>query len=129
MDRDGFVVGEGGGILVLEERDGALAPRRADPRRALGYGMSADAHHPSAPPDDGDGVARVMTAALDDARLPPDRIGYLNAHATSTPLGDKAEATAIGRVFGAHAARSLGQLDQVDDRAICSAAPARSKRG
>jgi len=107
VDRDGFVVGEGGGIFVLEEREGAL--RRGAPilAEALGYGMSADAHHPSAPPDDGDGVARVMTAALGDARLPADRIGYLNAHATSTPLGDRAEAMAIGRVFGAHASALL----------------------
>jgi 3-oxoacyl-[acyl-carrier-protein] synthase II len=69
--------------------------------------MSADAHHPSAPPDDGDGVARVMTAALQDAAVAPERIGYLNAHATSTPLGDKAEAKAIARVFAAHTSSLL----------------------
>jgi 3-oxoacyl-[acyl-carrier-protein] synthase II len=105
VDRDGFVVGEGGGIFVLEEREAAL--RRGAPivAEVIGYGMSADAHHPSAPPDDGDGVARVMTAALDDAALAADRVGYLNAHATSTPLGDRAEAVAIARVFGEHAAR------------------------
>jgi 3-oxoacyl-[acyl-carrier-protein] synthase II len=103
VDRDGFVVGEGAGILVLEEREHAM--RRSAPILAelVGYGMSADAHHPSAPPDDGDGVARVMVAALEDARLAPDRINYLNAHATSTPLGDRAEAIAIERVFGSHA--------------------------
>jgi 3-oxoacyl-[acyl-carrier-protein] synthase II len=104
VDRDGFVVGEGGGILVLEERDHALRRGASILAELIGYGMSADAHHPSAPPDDGDGVARVMTAALDDAGLARDHIGYLNAHATSTPLGDKAEAKAITRVFGAHAA-------------------------
>ena len=67
--------------------------------------MSADAHHLTAPPEDGDGVARVMVAALEDAGLGTGDIQYLNAHATSTPLGDRAEARAIDRVFGAHAAR------------------------
>ena len=103
--RDGFVVGEGAGILVLEER--TLAERRGAPILAelVGYGMSADAHHLTAPPEDGDGVARVMALTLEDAGLTPDRIQYLNAHATSTPLGDRAEATAIGSVFGPHASR------------------------
>ncbi len=102
--RDGFVVGEGAGILILEERASAL--RRGAPILAelVGYGMSADAHHPTAPPDDGDGVGRVMTLALEDAGLTAGQVQYLNAHATSTPLGDKAEAAAIARVFGAHAA-------------------------
>jgi len=100
--RDGFVVGEGAGILVLE--DLAHANRRDAPILAelIGYGMTADAHHLTAPPEDGEGVARVMAAALEDARLTPTSIQYLNAHATSTPLGDRVEATAIARVFGAH---------------------------
>jgi len=105
VDRDGFVVGEGAGILVLEEKNAAEKRGGLPLAELVGYGMSADAHHPSAPPDDGDGVARVMAAALEDAQLTPADIQYLNAHATSTPLGDRAEAVAIARVFGEAATR------------------------
>ena len=107
VDRDGFVVGEGGGIFVLEEREHAQRRGATVLAEVIGYGMTADAHHPSAPPEDGDGVKRVMSAALLDARLPAERIGYLNAHATSTPLGDQAEAAAIAHVFGSHVSALL----------------------
>ena len=103
VDRDGFVVGEGGGILVLETADAAARRGAVVLAEIVGYGMSADAHHLTAPPADGDGVARAMRAALDDAALTPDQVRYINAHATSTPLGDAAEALAIQRVFGSGA--------------------------
>ena len=104
-ERDGFVIGEGAGILVLEERNNAEQRGAPILAEAAGYGMSSDAHHPTAPPDDGDGVRRVMITALEDAGLTPGDVQYLNAHATSTPLGDRAEAIAIVNVFKEHAPR------------------------
>jgi 3-oxoacyl-[acyl-carrier-protein] synthase II len=102
-DRDGFVVGEGAGILVLEELE--FAQRRGANLLAevVGYGMSADAFHVTSPPDDGDGAFRVMRNALRDAKLEPEQIDYINAHGTSTEVGDRAETQAIKRAFGEHA--------------------------
>jgi len=99
-DRDGFVMGEGAGILVIESLDHALA-RGAQPiAEIVGYGTSADAYHLTSGPEDGDGAKRAMELAIKQAGIKPEQIQHLNAHATSTPVGDKGELAAIKRVFG-----------------------------
>ena len=106
-DRDGVDMGEGAGVVVLEEYEHAR--RRGAPILAevLGFGMSSDAYHISAPSEDGDGAVRVMRAALEDARLDPGAVDYINAHGTSTPVGDRIETIAIKEVFGDHARRLM----------------------
>ncbi|MDP9361365.1 MAG: beta-ketoacyl-ACP synthase II [Acidobacteriota bacterium] len=102
LNRDGFVMGEGAGVLILEELDHAKKRGATIYCELVGYGMSSDAHHITSPAEDGSGMIRVMRSALRDAKLNPSDIDYINAHGTSTPVGDRTETVAIKGVFGDH---------------------------
>ncbi len=102
-ERDGFVIGEGAGVVVLEARDLALARGAQIYSELVGYGMTGDAHHVTAPPEDGSGALRVMQGAIAQAGISADQVDYVNAHGTSTPFNDRIETLAIKRCFGDHA--------------------------
>jgi 3-oxoacyl-[acyl-carrier-protein] synthase II len=104
-DRDGFIMGEGSGVIILEELEFATRRGASVYAELVGYGMSADAFHITAPSEDGDGGMRVMEAALSRAGVQPQQVDYINAHGTSTPYNDKLETLAIKRVFGEHASK------------------------
>ena len=104
-DRDGFIIGEGAGVVILEEHDRAVKRGAAVYAELVGYGMSADAYHLTAPAEDGNGAQRVMRTAIDQAGITPDQVDYINAHGTSTPFNDRIETLAIKGCFGNHAHR------------------------
>ncbi|MEN8615729.1 beta-ketoacyl-ACP synthase II [Shewanella baltica] len=106
-DRDGFVIGDGAGVMVMEEYEHAKARGATIYGELVGFGMSGDAFHMTSPPSDGAGAAAAMVNAINDAKLSLEQIGYINAHGTSTPVGDKAEAAAVKSVFGDHAYKVL----------------------
>ena len=104
-DRDGFIIGEGAGVVILEALEQATARGARIYAELVGYGMSADAYHITAPSEDGDGAVRVMRQAIERAGITPDRVDYINAHGTSTPYNDKLETLAIKKCFAGHAGR------------------------
>ena len=103
QDRDGFVLSNGAGIMVIEELEHAKSRGAHIFAELNGFGMSGDAHHMTAPPADGEGAARCMKIALQDAGITPEQVDYINAHGTSTMLGDRAESDAVKAIFGGHA--------------------------
>lgn len=102
-DRDGFVLGDGAGVVMLEELESAKARGAKIYAELVGFGMSGDAYHMTSPPPNGDGAAAAMQNAINDAKVPVEKIGYINAHGTSTPAGDIAETNAVKSIFGEHA--------------------------
>ncbi|GAB2994400.1 beta-ketoacyl-ACP synthase II [Psychrosphaera aestuarii] len=106
-DRDGFLLGDGAGMMVLEDYDHAVARGAKIYAELVGFGMSGDAYHMTSPPEDGNGAARSMQNALNDAGIEASQVGYINAHGTSTPAGDKAETQAVKTVFGSSASTVL----------------------